>query len=121
MKNKDESYKHRAAINVLKKWLSRQFIVKTEMEFCKGDKIQFIPDITCFKKGRIPEGLSREIVAFYEVEHTHGIDSKKLTRMHYWLYSNQSQAGIYEVQAEWILRQTRRPDILEYIDYSIEI
>ena len=110
---KTESYKHRKAIEVLKSWLSKWFRVREEEEFYLDGAIQFVPDLTCYLDG--------ELVAFYEVEHTHGMTGRKLSRMQEWLYRNQSQAGVYEVEAEYILRQCEQPENLKLINYSIEI
>ena len=106
-----ESYKHRAAKAVLKTWLQEYFEVKEEQEIMLNDRIYFIPDLTCFE--------NNEIVAFYEVCHTHSLNAKKIGRVQFWNYTNNSHAGLYEVEAEWILRQIERPDKLLLMDYSL--
>lgn len=113
MFKKKESYKHRAAIDILSGWLEEWFKVRHEVEFYIDGSIAFVPDITCYE--------DKEIVAFYEVHHTHEMDYKKLGRMYEWTYRNQSQAGIYEISAEWILVQTEKPDKLQLVDMSILI
>lgn len=96
MKNK-ESYKHKTAKHLLKKWLEPNYIVKTEEAFgC------FQPDISIYSGTRLD--------AFYEVVHTHAINGKKLGLMQYWGYINNTHIPIFEIEAEWILRQCEKPE-----------
>ena len=105
-----ESYKHLFAKKLLAHWLKSEYKTKTEVKFYAGEYIWFIADIVCYDKD-IP-------FAVYEVTHKHGIDFKKLMRIQLWSYRNNIQLQVYEVQAEWILRQIKQPDKLKYIDYT---
>lgn len=105
-----ESYKHYFAKKLLAKWLSYEYKTGMEINFYNGDKICFIADIVCYDDN-VP-------FAIYEVIHKHGIDFKKLMKIQQWSYKNNIQLQVYEVQAEWILRQIKQPDKLKYIDYT---
>jgi len=96
-----ESYKHRAAKEVLASWLKSDFDVKKESEFV-ADGWKFIPDIAVFREGHVQ--------AFYEVVHKHPVDAKKLGRMQYYCFYNNINLLCHEVDAEWILRQTQKPE-----------
>jgi hypothetical protein len=95
-----ESYKHRAAKEVLASWLRSDFDVFKEKEFI-ADGWKFISDIAVFKEGHVQ--------AFYEVVHQHPVDAKKLGRMQYYCFYNQLELLCHEVDAEWILRQVEKP------------
>jgi len=95
-----ESYKHRAAKEVLASWLRFDFDVIKEAEF-SADGWRFYADIAVFKEGHVQ--------AFYEVTHQHPLDAKKLSRMQYYCHCNQLELLCHEVDAEWILRQVERP------------
>ena len=102
-----ESYKHRAAINVLSGWLKDTFDIRHEEEF-SIDGWKFYPDVVCYKEGHIQ--------AFYEVVHTHPVDSKKLSRMQHYCWRNNIEVLLHEVDAEWILRQVQKPDtMIEFV------
>ena len=96
-----ESYKHRAAINVLKKWLSDEYEVRTEEEFVI-DGWTFYPDISVYKEGFLQ--------AMYEVTHTHPVDARKLGRIQHYCYRKGINIMVHEVDAEWILRQIGKPE-----------
>ena len=108
-----ESYKHYFAKKILARWLSCEYETRTEIKFYLGKKIYFIADIVCFDHN--------EPFAIYEITHSHGIDFRKLARIQQWSYQNAIQLQVYEVQAEWVLCQIRKPEKLKYIDYTIII
>ena len=105
-----ESFKHKAAKILLARWLKSEYPTKTEVRFYNGDRIYFIADIVCFDKD--------EPFAIYEVVHSHGIDFRKLSRIQQWSYRNALTLQVYEVKAEWILRQIRQPKSIKFIDYT---
>ncbi|MCK9281561.1 MAG: hypothetical protein M0P71_13125 [Melioribacteraceae bacterium] len=105
-----ESYKHRAAKEVLASWLRSDFDVVKEAEF-SADGWKFISDIATFKDGHVQ--------AFYEVVHKHPIDAKKLGRMQYYCFYNQLELLCHEVDAEWILLQVEKPDRI--VDFTFDL
>ena len=108
-----ESYKHYLAKKLLAHWLSGEYTTKTEVIFYCGDRIWFIADVVCYD--------NCEPFAIYEITHRHGIEFTKLSRIQQWSYRNAIQLQVYEVSAEWILRQVKRPKTLKYIDFTTVI
>jgi len=105
-----ESFKHLLAKKLLCIWLQKHYETRMEVKFFSHTMLMFVADIVCYDNG-IP-------FAIYEVVHTHGIDFKKLSRIQQWSYRNAIQLQVYEVSAEWILRQVKRPKTLKYIDFT---
>ena len=105
-----ESYKHKAAKEVLAQWLSSDYTVKPEQFFGEGTWV-FSPDITTFTEGQID--------AFWEVVHTHEIDGRKLGKMQYFCYVNEQEIQCHEVEAEWILSQTDKPRSIKKFTYTL--
>ena len=107
-----ESYKHKYAKEVLKDWLRYDFLrIDLEYKFVLDGRISFIPDIVCFDKNGIN--------TIYEIVHKHEIDSKKLARMQFYFFISEVNIKIYEIQAEWVMRQIEKPKKLIYIDMSL--
>ena len=106
MKDKSESYKHDAAKKVLASWLD--YDVRIEMPFTIDDRIVFVPDLTCM--------VGDAVICLYEVVHSHFIDGIKLGRIQSWCYRNFTELSVYEIDAEYILKQTEKPDIIEKIN-----
>lgn len=100
-----ESYKHAAAVKVLADWLRSDYIVKVEKYM--GFDLVFKPDIAAYKNDILQ--------AIYEVVHTNGVDYKKLGRIQYYAYVNNLSFLCHEVSAEWILRQTEKPDKITHM------
>ena len=105
-----ESYKHKAAKDVLASWLSDDYEVKPEQYFGNGTAT-FKPDIATFTNGFVD--------AFWEVSHTHEVDGNKLMKMQYYCYSTGQEILCHEVEAEWILRQTEKPDKIQKFTYTL--
>jgi hypothetical protein len=101
---KNESYKHKNAIQVLKSWFEPEYICIPEQKFFVGSDLLFVPDLTLTQ-----EGTTR---AIYEVVHKHGLTGKKLGLIQYWCSLNYD-FPVYEVNADWILDQTGKPDIIQ--------
>jgi len=97
---KKESFKHKAAKELLKTWLDPIFEVKPEQEFGS-----FQPDLSIYSGTRLD--------AFYEVTHTHPLHGKKLGLMQYWSELNNIHIPVFEIEAEWILRQCEKPERFE--------
>lgn len=97
MKKSKESYKHLYAKKVLASWVAGEVEKAVNID----GYIAFVPDVTC-------AGV------FYEVVHTHPVTGKKLGMIQYWCYRNGISVSLYEVSAEYILRQTEKPDKIHY-------
>jgi hypothetical protein len=87
-------------------WLGRKYTVRTEESF-----ISFIPDISVYDENGI--------VAFYEVVHASSLSDKKLHKIQKWSYLNDIPVKVYEVEAEWILRQCRIPKKIKCFVFNI--
>ena len=99
-----ESYKHSKAIDVLKSWFEPEFICTLDHKFFAGEVLLFVPDLTLFEDGTVR--------AIYEVVHKHGLTGKKLGMIQFWSSLNYD-FPVYEVNADWILDQTGKPDIIQ--------
>jgi len=65
-------------------------------------RLLFIPDITIFHKGQAAH--------FVEVVHTNPVSIDKLHKIaDWWKYKQGGWLNIWEVEAEWVLRQTKEP------------
>lgn len=114
---KIESYKHNLAINVLSDWLDKKpsliginYPISTvkEKEFTIHGRLAFVPDLTVY--------VDDQIFALFEVCHTHGIDGFKLWEIQKYQYYNNEFFNVYEISAEWIMRQISVPYELQIIN-----
>lgn len=105
-----ESYKHEAAKKVLALWLSDEYTVRHEQYFGNGSMI-FKPDLTTY--------IDNYVHAFWEVNHTCEVDGKKLLKMQTYCYNTGQDIICYEVDAEWILNQTEKPDGIKKFTYTL--
>lgn len=105
-----ESYKHKLAKVVLMEWLGKKFHCEPEIKLGKG-AFTFIPDVTTFTDGHIQ--------AFYEVTHLHPADCMKLAKMQYYCYENKIDLLLHEVDAEWIMNQTKEPEYIENFTFDL--
>jgi len=105
---KNESGKHRHAVEDLAEWVNG----KIEVPFYIDSEIAFVPDIVCTDNGII--------TAMYEVVNTHPVSGHKLAMIQMWSYFNHTEFSLFEVSAEWILKQTEKPERIIQIDsYNI--
>lgn len=110
---KKESYKHKSAKDVLRLWLEENGLeVRTEVEL-EVEGWRFFPDLVAYKDGHIQ--------AFYEVVHTHPVDWKKLSRMQHYCWHNKLEIMLYEVDAEWILRQIQKPEKIVRFTFDLNM
>lgn len=65
-----------------------------------GERL-FVPDITVFSKGCA--------VYFIEIVHTSEVNNSKLSKIMWWLEKTGASVALYEVEAEWLLTQIRKP------------
>lgn len=102
---KNESGYHESAKNILATWVNGM----VEQPFYIDSEIAFVPDITCKKNGIIKE--------LYEVVHSHPLNGYKLGLIQMWSFLNATELSVFEVSADWILKQTEKPDRIETMEY----
>ena len=102
---KQESGYHSSAVRILASWVNG----KTEQPFTYGGKILFVPDVTCYKNGILE--------CIYEVVHSHPLSAKKYGLIQEWCYRNYTDLSVFEISADFILRQTEKPEIIETMEY----
>jgi hypothetical protein len=101
---------HRSAVDILRKWTGG----KKEMKFYLQGQYYFVPDITIMKN-KVP-------VILYEVIHKHDFTGKKLGRIQFWCYCNAVDMTVYEVSADWILSQVKKPKKIKVMEkYEITV
>jgi hypothetical protein len=105
-KVKETGY-HHEAVKVLARWIKG----KRERMFSIDGYPAFVPDITCYDNGIVR--------CLYEVAYTNPISGKKLGLMQYWSYRNNTPLTIYEVSAEFILKQIGKPEFIECFNVHI--
>lgn len=104
---KSETGYHKEAVKVLARWVKG----KREVPFCVEDSIVFVPDVTCYKDGVLS--------CIYEVVYTHPLIGRKLAMIEYWCYRNATDLTVYEISADYILKQLSKPDILQLMEVYI--
>jgi hypothetical protein len=101
---KNETGYHKFAVQQLAEWVGGE----AEKQFKVDGRIVFVPDV-----------VKDDTV--YEIVYSHPIDGKKLGMMQYWCYRNSSEMTIFEVSADFILSQTKKPERIETLEcYIIE-
>jgi hypothetical protein len=107
---KKETYEHHFAIEVLRKWIEKEphligihYPVNTiiEHEFSLKGRLAFIPDLTVF--------IENDIFRLYEIVYSHPIDGFKLFKIQQYQYFNNEYFDVVEVDATWIMKQTKIP------------
>jgi hypothetical protein len=89
---------HRSAVDTLAEWVNGI----TEEKFYIDSEIAFVPDVVCKENNRVKE--------IYEVYHTHPLNGKKLAMMQAWGFFNGTGFTVFEVDSDFILRQTEKPE-----------
>lgn len=100
----NETGYHKSAKKILCEWVNGEM----EKEFYIWDRIVFVPDIVCMNGNRIDN--------IYEVVYTHPIDGKKLGLMQAYGYLNGTGFSVFEVSADWVLKQTKKPERIETME-----
>jgi hypothetical protein len=102
---KKETGFHKFAVMQLAEWINGEI----EKPFYIDGQIAFVLDVV--KDNRL-----------YEVVHSHPLDGHKLGLMQYWSYRNKTDLTVFEVDADYILSQTQRPEFIESFNcYVIEL
>lgn len=104
---KKETGYHKYAVEELATWV--QGVV--EQPFYIEDKIAFVPDVACYKDGVLD--------SFYEVVQSHPLNGKKLGVIMDWCYRNASEVSVFEVSADFVLAQTKKPDYIRTMECYI--
>ena len=99
---KCETGYHKFAVMQLAEWVSGEI----EKPFYIDGQIAFVPDVA--KDDRL-----------YEVVYSHALDGRKLAMMQYWSYRNKTDLTVFEVDAEYILKQTEKPEFIESFNCHI--
>ena len=102
---KNETGYHKHAVIQLAEWVNGVI----EKEFYIDSCIVFVPDVVCYENG--------VITSIYEVVYSHPIDGKKLGMIQNWCYRNSTELSLFEVSADWILKQTTKPERIETMEY----
>ena len=107
---KNETGYHKHAVIELASWLNGEI----EKPFYVDDKIVFVTDVTCYKNGIID--------SIYEVVYSHPLNGKKLGMIQEWCYRNATEISVFEISADYILKQTERPERIETMEcYLVEV
>ena len=101
---KVETFLHREAVKVLRRWVKG----KREVPFMVDGYPAFVADVVSYDNGIIQ--------AVYEVAYTHPIDGRKLGMIQYWSYRNGTPLTVFEVKAEYIMKQIGKPEFIDYFE-----
>jgi hypothetical protein len=104
---KNETGYHKHAVRQLAKWVKG----KIEVPFEVDGKILFVPDVVCYN-GNV-------INCIYEIVYSHPLTGKKLGLIQYWCYRNCTELTVFEVSADYILKQTKKPYRIETMECYI--
>ena len=106
----NESGYHESAKNILAKWVGGI----TEVPFRINGRIEFVPDVTVYENGVVK--------CIYEIVYSHPLTAKKYGMMQYYCYRNFTSLTVYEISADFILKQTEKPERLEFMEsYTIDM
>jgi hypothetical protein len=104
---RNETGYHNQAVKVLARWVKG----KREKPFYIEDSIAFIPDVSCYDNGVLS--------CLYEVVYSHPLIGRKLAMIEYWCYRNATDLVVREISADYILKQTGKPDVLQLMETYI--
>lgn len=101
-----ESYKHKYAKHLLANWLKEKYLrIDIESSFSMCGFTWFIPDLACYNENGI--------IDVFEVVHTHNVSLLKQWKMYVYFKTHKWKVNVYQIQAEWILRQVDVPKKLQ--------
>jgi hypothetical protein len=105
-----ESGYHESAKNILAKWVGGII----EVPFKVDGKTLFIPDVTVYE--------NELVKCVYEIVYSHPLTVEKSGKMQYYCYRNFTSLTVYEISADFILKQTCKPECLEFMEcYTIDL
>jgi hypothetical protein len=102
---KNETGYHKFAVKEFASWVNGII----EVPFYIDGSIVFVPDVACYENGVLK--------SIYEIVYTHPITGKKLGIIQNWCYRNSTELSLFEVSADWVLKQTKKPDRIEMMEY----
>jgi len=104
----NESYLHIHAKRVLADWLHDEYErIVDEEQFCVYGSVWFIADLACYDN----DGLKD----IYEIVHTSDVDIWKQWRMNFYFHAHGWKGiTVYRVDASWIMKQIRKPEIISF-------
>jgi len=56
------------------------------------------------------------IDSIYEVVYKNPLNGRKLGLIQYWCYRNNTELVVYEISADYILKQTEKPKEIKYLE-----
>lgn len=106
----NESGYHKSAKEILASWVNG--VIEHPFKF--NDEILFVPDVTCYKNGILD--------CIYEVIHSHPLTGKKYGKIQEWCYRNYTELTVFEISADFILAQTKKPEWIETMEcYTVSL
>lgn len=106
---KCETGYHKHACIELAEWVDGSV---NEDPFTVDGVFMFTPDVITTDSGII--------TGVYEVVKSHPVDGKKLGKIQYWCYRNFTELTVYEIDADYILSQTEKPEVIDFMNvYTI--
>lgn len=102
---KNETGYHKYAVKQLAEWVGGEI----EKQFFIDSMIAFVPDVACYE--------NNVLKSIYEIVYSHPVDGKKLGQIQNWCYRNATELSVFEVSADWILKQTEKPDVIRHIEF----
>lgn len=101
-----ETNMHLYAKKVLHKWIENEYLkVIEEYDFCMNGIIWFKPDVVCFSEKGVED--------IFEVVYTNDISYEKKMKMLYYFARHEWDVNVYTISAEWIMKQTKKPEELQ--------
>ena len=104
---RNETGYHTQAVKVLARWVKG----KREVPFMVNGFPLFVPDIVCYENGVLKY--------IYEVVYSHPLTGRKLGLIEYWCYRNSTSVIVYEVSADYILKQICKPEFIQTMECYI--
>ena len=106
----NESGYHKGAKEILASWVNGNI----EQPFKFNGEILFVPDVTCYKDGILD--------CIYEVVHSHPLTGAKYGKIQEWCYRNYTELTVFEISADYILAQTKKPERIETMEcYTVSL
>jgi hypothetical protein len=101
---------HKFAVRELASWVNGII----EQPFYIGKSVLFVPDVTCYEDGILK--------SLYEVTYSNPITGKKLGLIQEWCYRNATELSVFEVSADYILSQLKKPERIETMEcYDVNV
>ena len=107
---KNETGYHGSAVKILASWMDGRI----EQPFKFNVEILFVPDVTCYKNGILE--------CIYEVVYKHPLTGTKYGKIQEWCYRNYTDLTVFEISADYILAQTKKPERIEVMEcYTVSL